>query len=156
MPFTLLVRLSYRNLFRHARRNLILLVSIAVAIAGVVFLNALLRGMQADLVRSVRINLTGDYRVTAPGYLEDPQAGRGFELTPQQIGQLEALWPGSWSARLVVPIVITALFYLINRREVMGDYTANPVRNLMLAGCIGLSVLLAIQRGPDLLQMLAR
>lgn len=57
---------------------------------------------------------------------------------------------------LVVPIVITALFYLINRREVMGDYTANPVRNLMLAGCIGLSVLLAIQRGPDLLQMLAR
>jgi len=108
MPFTLLVRLSYRNLFRHARRNLILLVSIAVAIAGVVFLNALLRGMQADLVRSVRINLTGDYRVTAPGYLEDPQAGRGFELTPQQIGQLEALWPGSWSARLVVPIVISS------------------------------------------------
>jgi manganese transport protein len=57
---------------------------------------------------------------------------------------------------LVIPIVISALFYLINRREVMGANTASPVRNIMLAGCIGLSVVLAIQRGPDLLQMLAR
>ncbi len=108
MPIGLLVRLSYRNLFRHARRNTILLVSIAVAIAGVVFLNALLRGMQADLVDSARVNLTGDYRITAPGYLEDPQAARGFELTPHQIEQLDGLWPGRWSARLVVPMVISS------------------------------------------------
>ncbi len=108
MPFTLLVRLSYRNLFRHVRRNLILLVSIGVAIAGVVFLNALLRGMQADLVHGVRINLTGDYRVTAAGYAEDPQAARGFDLTPQQIEQLDTKWPGRWSARVIVPVVISS------------------------------------------------
>jgi len=55
---------------------------------------------------------------------------------------------------LVVPIVIAALLFLVNRRSVMGDNTASPVRNLILAGCVVLSVLLAAANGPDLLKML--
>jgi len=55
---------------------------------------------------------------------------------------------------LVIPIVIAALLFLVNRRSVMGDNTASPVRNLILAGCVALSVLLAVANGPDLLKML--
>ena len=108
MPWAMLTRLGYRNLFRHGRRNLILLLSIMIAVAGVIFLNALLRGMQADLQRSARENLLGDFQVTAPGYLDDPQAALGFALSPEQIHQLDAQWPGRWSARLVVPVVIAS------------------------------------------------
>ena len=108
MPLTALLRLSYRNLLRHGRRNGILLTSICVAIAGVIFLNALLRGMQLDLERAARENLVGDFQVTAPGYLEDPQASHGFILAQEQIWQLNEHWPGGWTARLSVPAVVTS------------------------------------------------
>lgn len=108
MPLTALLRLSYRNLLRHGRRNGILLASICVAIAGVIFLNALLRGMQLDLERAARENLVGDFQITAPGYLEDPQASHGFILGQDQIRQLDEHWPGGWAARLSVPAVVTS------------------------------------------------
>ena len=39
MPVKLLAALSVRNLFRHKRRNLMLLIAITVAVAGVVVTN---------------------------------------------------------------------------------------------------------------------
>ncbi|HLF30452.1 MAG TPA: divalent metal cation transporter, partial [Xanthomonadales bacterium] len=56
---------------------------------------------------------------------------------------------------LVLPIIIGALLYLVNQRSVMGEHTATLGRNVILVGCVALSVLLAVANGPDLLQMLA-
>lgn len=56
---------------------------------------------------------------------------------------------------LVIPIILAALLYLINQRSVMGDRKATPGRNVMMIGCVALSVLLAIAKGPGLMHMLA-
>ena len=106
MPFSLLIRLSWRNLWRHSRRNAILLAGIAVAVAGVVLLNSLLRGMQSEMQNMIIDSLNGHVKVLQPGYLDDPSVTRGFELAPdwdaalqppqvEPAKALDATFPGS-------------------------------------------------------------
>lgn len=102
----LLLQLSWRNLWRHRRRNAILLAAIAVAVAGVVLLNALLRGMQADMENSVIDNLTGHVKVLRPGYLEDPSIQRGFEVAAGWSEGLSADAVSGWALRVRVPAVV--------------------------------------------------
>ena len=49
MPFKLIVQLSVRNLFRYPRRNGLLLLAIAFALAGATVTNSLMRGWQYDI-----------------------------------------------------------------------------------------------------------
>ncbi len=63
----LLLRLSLRNLLRHSRRNALMLAAITFAIATVVFMNALVRGMQNDLSESTVNNLTGNLNCSPIG-----------------------------------------------------------------------------------------
>ena len=50
---------------------------------------------------------------------------------------------------LVVPLVVATLIYLLNRRAVMGQYTAGPVRNVLLVLCLCLAVVLAAVQFPE-------
>ena len=50
MPVKLILQLSVRNLFRYPRRNGLLLLAIAFALAGATFTNALMRGWQYDML----------------------------------------------------------------------------------------------------------
>lgn len=103
----LLLRLSLRNLLRHARRNGLMLAAITFAIATVVFMNALVRGMQHDLSDSTVNNLTGHMQMHAPGYLDDPSIERGFEMAQTQaITNLAGDQLLGWAARVRVPAVI--------------------------------------------------
>lgn len=102
----LLLQLSWRNLWRHRRRNAILLAAIAVSVAGVVLLNALLRGMQADMENSVIDNLTGHVKVLRPGYREDPSIQRGFEVAAGWSEGLPADAVAGWALRVRVPAVV--------------------------------------------------
>jgi Mn2+/Fe2+ NRAMP family transporter len=56
---------------------------------------------------------------------------------------------------LVIPLVITAMIYLLNRRAVMGEHTASPVRNIFLVLCLIVSLVLAVDKFPDYLAMLS-
>ncbi|MEJ8566174.1 NRAMP family divalent metal transporter [Elongatibacter sediminis] len=56
---------------------------------------------------------------------------------------------------LVIPLVIGAMIFLVNRRAVMGEFTASPVRNALLVLVLVISVALAIDKFPDYLTMLA-
>ncbi len=106
MPFKLLFSLSVRNLFRHRRRTLMLLAAITVAVTGVTVLNSLIRGYQQDMRDKAVENLTGDVKVLAPGYLDDPgikkrfQVARGWrpDIAPSQLA--------GWAPRVRVPAVI--------------------------------------------------
>ena len=80
MPLKLLIQLSSRNLTRHKRRNFMLLMAICVAVAGVTFMNSLIRGFQYDMQDSAVANLTGHVKVLAPGYLDDPGIQKSFKL----------------------------------------------------------------------------
>ena len=106
MPIPLLIRLSWRNLWRHGRRNAILLSAIAVAVAGVVLLNTLLRGMQAEMQNMVIDSLNGHVKVLQPGYLDDPSVQRGFELGQGWDDGLAGPTVVGWAMRVRVPAVI--------------------------------------------------
>lgn len=56
---------------------------------------------------------------------------------------------------LVIPLVVGAMIFLLNRRAVMGEHTASPVRNALLVLVLAVSVGLAIDKFPDYLTMLA-
>ena len=106
MPVKLLVALSVRNLFRHKRRNFMLLLAIVVAVAGVVVTNGLIRGMQLDMREAAVANLTGHVKVLAPGYLDDPNIEKSFELSPGWQPDLPPAEIEGWAARIRIPAVI--------------------------------------------------
>ena len=106
MPVKLLLQLSWRNLWRHRRRNTILLVAIAVAVAGVLLLNSLLRGIQVTMKESVIDNLTGHVKVLQPGYLDDPGIAHGFEVARDWDMDVDPDAIVGWTSRIRVPAVI--------------------------------------------------
>ena len=53
----LLFQLSWRNIWRHRRRNGMLFVAILVAVSAIVLANALIRGWQDDIIEAVVGNL---------------------------------------------------------------------------------------------------
>jgi len=106
VPLKLLVALSVRNLFRQKRRNLMLLMAIIVAVAGVVLTNGLIRGMQFDMREAAVANLTGDIKVLAPGYLDDPNIEKSFELEPGWQPDVSENELEGWAARIRIPAVI--------------------------------------------------
>lgn len=106
MPLKLLLQLSVRNLFRHKRRNLMLLMAIVVAVAGVVLTNSLIRGMQYDMQESAVANLTGHIKILAPGYLDDPNIEKSFQLAKGWQPDIPAEEMEGWAARIRIPAVI--------------------------------------------------
>lgn len=107
MPAKLLLQLSWRNSWRHRRRNAILLSAIAVAVAGVMLLNTMMRGMQQDLLNTAIENLTGHVKILEPGYLDDPGIERGFEAVDGWRAALPDHVQG-WAGRIRVPAVVTS------------------------------------------------
>ena len=106
MPLKLLAQLSFRNLFRHKRRNLMLLLAIVVAVAGVVLTNSLIRGMQFDMREAAVANLTGHIKILAPGYLDDPNIEKSFELAAGWEPDIPSEQLEGWAARIRIPAVI--------------------------------------------------
>ncbi len=106
MKFTLLVQLSWRNLWRHRRRTLILITTICVAVGSVLVLNALLRGMQMSMVETAIDNLNGHFKVVAPGYLDDPGIKKSFRFEPSGHPELASYGIRGWTSRVRVPAVI--------------------------------------------------
>ncbi len=106
MPLTLLVALSARNIVRHRRRNLMLLLAIAIAVSTVLLANTFIRGMQYDMRDQSVGSLSGHIKVQAPGYADEPGIGRGFALAADWQEGTDAAAIAGWAARVRVPAVI--------------------------------------------------
>ena len=106
MPLNLLAQLAWRNLGRHRRRNGMLLGAIALAVAGVVLLNAMLRGMEGEIREVVLDSLTGHVKVLGRGYLADPGVQHAFDLPNDWPAGLDSVDVLGWAARLRVPAVV--------------------------------------------------
>jgi ABC-type lipoprotein release transport system permease subunit len=114
IPFSMLLALGWRNLWRHRRRNGMLLAAILVAVMGATFATALLRGYQRDLADDAVANLTGHVKALADGYLADPSIARSFELAPGWQPELPPREVLGWTARVRVPAVV------LSEREARG------------------------------------
>jgi len=114
MPLALLFSLSVRNLFRHRRRNFMLLLAISVAVAGVALTNSLIRGFQADMRDAAVDNLTGHIKVLAPGYRDDPGIDKRFRVADGWHDTLAGAPVAGWAPRIRVPAV------LMSERETRG------------------------------------
>lgn len=53
----------------------------------------------------------------------------------------------------IIPLVIITMIFLLNRREVMGTYTAGTGRNVLLALCLIVAIALAVNQFPGYLAM---
>jgi ABC-type lipoprotein release transport system permease subunit len=114
MPLDLLLRLSWRNLWRHRRRNLMLFSAITVAVAGCVLMSSLIRGYQYDMLDDAVANLSGNLKVLAPGYLADPSIERSFVLAENFVPDVAGDDLIGWTGRVRVPAVI------LSERETRG------------------------------------
>lgn len=101
----LLVRLGWRNLWRYKRRNGMLCLAVAVAVASILLASSLIRGLQAEMKEDVVDALVGDIKITQPGFLANPQAAATFAVAEHLPEALTAGGIG-WDARLVLPTVI--------------------------------------------------
>ncbi len=106
MPLKLLLQLSHRNLFRHRRRNIMLLLAIVVAVSGVTVMNSLIRGFQYDMQEAAVSNLTGHVKILAPGYLDDPSIEKSFTLAKDWRPDVAPDELEGWAARIRIPAVI--------------------------------------------------
>ena len=102
----LLFHLSARNLWRQRRRNSILLVAVIIAVAGVLNMNALMRGMLLGVVDGTVNNFVGHVKLQHPGYGDDPNLTSGFKYDPTVFDSLDPEELEGTAARLVVPAVI--------------------------------------------------
>jgi lipoprotein-releasing system permease protein len=103
---TLLLQLGWRNLWRQRRRNFMLLAAIFVAVAGVVLINALIRGLQYEMRDSAVRNLSGSMKVLAPGYRDDPSILEGFRLRDGWQPDVPHAELIGWTRRVMVPAVV--------------------------------------------------
>ncbi len=152
LPFTLLVQLSWRNLWRQRRRNAMLLAAIVVAVGTVVFANAVIRGYQGDMLNDAVNNLTGHVKVLAPGYRADPSIDKSFTIAPEWQPALDPSVVLGWTSRVRVPAVIMSeretrgiqlvgvdpgtesLISFLGEVDIIGEYLNGPGDRRVLIG----------------------
>ena len=114
MPVFLLLRLAWRNLLRHRRRNGLLLLAVMVGIAATVLSNALVRGYQLDLRDDAVANLNGHLKVLPSGWLDDPRPDLQIELPATALAEAPVPGAARWTTRIRVPAVV------LSERETRG------------------------------------
>lgn len=114
MPMRLLLRLAWRNLLRHRRRNGLLLSAVMVGMAATVLSNALVRGYQLDLRDDAVANLNGHLKVLPPGWMDDPRAGLQIEAPSRALSGAPVASAARWATRIRVPAVV------LSERETRG------------------------------------
>ena len=106
MSLTLLLQLASRNLWRHRRRNSLLLVSIAFAVVGLVFASSFIRAFQGSMQVDVIAALNGHIKALAAGYQDDPSLNHSFALDDTWRPNVPESQVMGWAARISLPGVV--------------------------------------------------
>ena len=103
MKFKLLLQLASRNLWRHRRRNGLLLISIAFGVVSLVFASSFIRAFQGGLQVDVIAALNGHIKVLAEGYQDNPSLDHSFELDDGWRPNVPEEQVMGWTARISLP-----------------------------------------------------
>jgi len=108
-PYSMLITVAWRNLWRNHRRSLIMLAAIAIGLWGMIWMTALMRGMVDQMIDDAISTLSGHIQIHARGYLDDPSIEHliaAVEDTPALEALLHSPQVTAWSQRIRVPAVI--------------------------------------------------
>ena len=106
---SILLMLSWRNLWRNRRRTGIMLGAISVGVWAMIFMTALMRGMVDDMLAQGIRSLPGHIQIQHPDYRDDPSVVNS--ITEPEGALLAALQGGGahrWASRIRVPAVIAS------------------------------------------------
>jgi ABC-type lipoprotein release transport system permease subunit len=105
----IVMRLSWRNLWRNHRRTLIMLATVALGVWAMIFMTALMRGMVNEMVRDAVKVLPGHVQVHHPDYLDDPNVVNAMAAPDGELLSVLQNPPVlAWSSRVRVPAVVSS------------------------------------------------
>jgi ABC-type lipoprotein release transport system permease subunit len=109
LHFSVLLTLSWRNLWRNHRRTGIMLGAIAIGVWAMIFMTALMRGMVDDMLNQGIHNLPGHIQVQHPDFLDDPSVANSIAVPGGEFeALLQRLDSKRWTTRIRVPAVIAS------------------------------------------------
>ncbi|RLC21915.1 MAG: ABC transporter permease [Deltaproteobacteria bacterium] len=73
--------LAWRNIWRNPRRTIVILLAVIIGVWSMIFLGALMRGMETEMVRNSISTLTGSIQIHHKGYRNDPVVENSMEDT---------------------------------------------------------------------------
>ncbi len=109
LPFGVMGRMAWRNLWRNHRRTLIMLLAISVGVWAMIFMTALMRGMVDQMIEDGINALPGFVQIHNPQYRDDPSVENS--LPRPETALLDALNSEevvAWSSRVRVPAMISS------------------------------------------------
>jgi ABC-type lipoprotein release transport system permease subunit len=109
LPVSVLLTLSWRNLWRNHRRTGIMLGAIAIGVWAMIFMTALMRGMVDDMLNQGIHNLPGHIQIQHPDFLDDPTVANNIAVPAGEFeALLQRLESKRWTTRIRVPAVIAS------------------------------------------------
>lgn len=109
MPYVVLFRLAWRNLWRNYRRTLIMLGAITIGVWAMIFMTAVMRGMVDDMLNTAVSSLPGHVQIHHPGYRDDPSIANSMPPPDQTLlDALDVKEVVAWAGRVRVPAVVTS------------------------------------------------
>ena len=111
----LLLHLAWRNIWRQWKRNLLIMIAVAIGVFSMIIYDALLRGWQLSAIEDTVNNMSGHIKIHAQGYVDDPSVYHHFELTESLRKSLDQNPEiKMWTGRINVPAVV------VSERETRG------------------------------------
>ncbi|HSG60963.1 MAG TPA: FtsX-like permease family protein [Pseudomonadales bacterium] len=109
LPMPTLIAMAWRNLWRNSERSWVMIGALAIAIAAMLFLIAMMRGLLNDMSQQNLRALPGDIQIHPHAYLDDPAIE--YRL-PWPSGDLRHILDGPlvarWSGRISVGAMIAS------------------------------------------------
>ncbi|MBN2716341.1 MAG: ABC transporter permease [Deltaproteobacteria bacterium] len=95
-------KLAWRNVWRNARRSIVTVIAMALALFAMVQYAGFMRGYQTDLANSAVNIEMGDLQIHGKGYLEKPTLYKNISNANALVSQIERIAPGVYaSARIL-------------------------------------------------------
>src|SRR3972149_1310595 len=102
-------RIALRNLWRNSRRSLITVATIAVGLAGVIFLWGYIDGTNRQMVTNITRFLSGDLQVQGQGYLDEMSFDNFLEDGPAVESLIRsARAVDRFTPRIVFPVLLSS------------------------------------------------
>lgn len=103
------VILAWRNIWRNPRRTFVILMAVIIGVWSMVFIGALMRGMESEMLRNAISTLTGSIQIHHRDYLDDPVVNNSLD----DMGRLDTVLhkilgqDSLWAKRVRVNAVVS-------------------------------------------------